>query len=307
MIIIAFISVIVIVIDRIIYIKQSRHSFSNEFFYYNKNNGEKLSEEKFMNIPEVEHSEYIKIYFQKEDLNLPLISKYILHLFVIIITHFLVFWYLPITGNLNLNNNKACPKGTSNNCNDFLENNYIIFFYILFIFYYIFSALQIQHGLLDTRKKSVLMRGDNLFNLIIFKTYKLIPFVYELKLTIDWTISPTALDLFKWIKFESVYDLLFSTHCTMIQEKFRDIGEKIGIIEKLSFGCIGFSGLLILLLGPLFLFSTLNPSNTINSVTGAHIKMSLCFKKDSKINNFTIFKNDNPFELTNIGIYYFYT
>jgi hypothetical protein len=242
--------------------------------YYNKENGEKMTQDQFNKkaIPEEEQYKYEKIYFQKEGLNFPMVTKYILHFSVIICSHFLVFWYLPIRGNNNLNNIGFCEQSALNQqCNDFLYNNYLFFFYILYIFYYIFSALQIQYGLLDTRKKSLLMRGDNLFNLIVFKTYKAIPFLYELKLTIDWSITPTSLDIFKWIKFESVYDLVFMTHCTMRQEKFRDIGEKIGIIEKLSFGGIGFSLILLVLIGPLILFSTLNPQNSNNNVTGASV------------------------------------
>ena len=279
MVLIALLHVIVIVIDRIIYIKQSRQSFTHDNFYFSRENGEKYTEEAFlkMNIPENEQFRYIKIYFQMEDLNLPLITKYILHLFLLFFSHFLIFWYLPIRGNINSFNTWYCPVNDNkekNDCNDFLSNKSIIVFYLLYLFYYSFSALQIQHGLLDTRKKSVLMRGENLFNLILFKTYKAIPFLYELKLTIDWTITPTSLDIFKWIKFESVYDLLFMTHCTMRQEKFREVGEKIGFLEKSSFGGIVFVIILIILLGPLIIFSNLNPTNSHNNVTGAHFDVS---------------------------------
>jgi hypothetical protein len=276
MVVVAFLHVGLIVIDRIIYIKQSRQNISHQYYYYNKDNGEKSCESEFLkkNLTEEDQSRYEKIYFQKEDLNYPMITKYIMHLVVLILSHFLVFWYLPIIGNNNLNNINFCEKAAINQqCNDFLNNNFLIFFYILYLLYFTFSSLQIQHGLLDTKKKSVLMRGDNLFNLILFKTYKAIPFLYELKLTIDWSITPTSLDIFKWIKFESVYDLLFMTHCTMKQEKSREIGEKIGLLEKLSFGGIGFSLILLILIGPLILFSTLNPQNSNNNVTGASIKV----------------------------------
>ena len=175
MVLIALLHVIVIVIDRIIYIKQSRQSFTHDNFYFSRENGEKYTEEAFlkMNIPENEQFRYIKIYFQMEDLNLPLITKYILHLFLLFFSHFLIFWYLPIRGNINSFNTWYCPVNDNkekNDCNDFLSNKSIIVFYLLYLFYYSFSALQIQHGLLDTRKKSVLMRGENLFNLILFKT-----------------------------------------------------------------------------------------------------------------------------------------
>ena len=270
MVVVAFLHVGLIVIDRIIYIKQSRQKFTHHNFYYSKVDGSRISEESFLDNSK-EGESYTRIYFQVEELNLPLVSKYFLHIIVLIISHFLIFWYLPMEGNYNLNSIHYCKVYDKSNCNDFLFNNHLIIFYLMYTVYYIFSALQIQNGLLDTRKKSLLMRKDNIINSIFFKIYKSIPFLYELKLTIDWTFTHTALDIFKWIKFESIYDLLFITHCEMKQEKSKDIGEKIGVVKKLTVGGIGFSGILLVLLGPLILFSTLNPTNINNNVIGASL------------------------------------
>jgi len=48
----------------------------------------------------------------------------------------------------------------------------------------------------------------------------------------------------------------------------------------------------------LFIFSTLNPTNTNNNVTGASLKLFLMFTQQNGLtNNFTIFENENPSKL----------
>jgi hypothetical protein len=36
----------------------------------------------------------------------------------------------------------------------------------------------------------------------IFKVYRAVPFLFELKTIYDWTFSETALNLFQWVKLE---------------------------------------------------------------------------------------------------------
>jgi len=37
-------------------------------------------------------------------------TKYILHIFILVFSHFLIFWYLPITGNMTLYNTPLCDE-----------------------------------------------------------------------------------------------------------------------------------------------------------------------------------------------------
>jgi len=109
------------------------------------------------------------------------------------------------------------------------------------------------------------------------------------------------LDLFKYIKFESVYDLLFITHCNMKANNNRKVGECVGMFEKISIGGIASSALLIILIGPLILFSSLNPTNVHNPVLGANIELSFSFQMSERVfNNFSLFKNDYVESITDI-------
>jgi hypothetical protein len=301
MVVIAFIHVFIAVLDRIIFLKQNRTAITLEFFYYNKSTGEKLSEQEYMNVisnnPIVEKF-FRKMYLQKEDTNYPLINKYILHIIVVILSHLFIFWYLPIQGNINLHNYHFCDD--TSDCNDFHYNGYLITFYIFYLCYIFFSALQIQYGLLDMRKKSLLMRGDNYFYSYSYKIFNAIPFLFELKLLIDWTITPTSLDLFKWIKFESIYQKLFVTHCNMKYENIRKVGEEMKWYNKVSLGGITFILVLVILLGPLLLFSNLNPTNKINNIKSSKIDLSLVFYFDGVFSNYSLFQNSQASAIKNI-------
>jgi hypothetical protein len=288
MVLIIFFHAIKAVLDRIIYLNQNRSNLEFEYVYYDKKTGEKLTKESIENLSE---NDYYTIYYQKETINYPLIFKFILQLAITILSHLFIFFYLPMMGNYNLQNSITCEIISS--CNDFKYNLYIKLFYLIYSIYLFFSALQIHYGIQDMRNKSLFMRGDNIIYASLFKAYKAVPFLYELKLTIDWTCTPTCLDLFKWLKFESVYDLLFLTHCAKKKEITVPIGKNISIFNKLLMGGSGFVVLLAILLGPLLIFSTLNPTNVVNNVTGASVELSICFQQGQRVfNNFTLFKND---------------
>jgi hypothetical protein len=235
-----------------------------------------------------------------------------MHLVIILVSHGFIFFALPIIGNYNNFNKPVCDiptpqidktKTTEDDtikCRDFSNNSALIIFYLFYVVYLFYSALQIQHGLIDVRKKSLLMRGDNIVFSSIFKAYKAIPFLYELKLTVDWTFTPTCLDLFKWLKFESVYDTLFITHCTKKAEETIPVGKPIPTFKKGLMGCSSFLILLSILLAPLVLFSTLNPSNMNNNVTGAHIELFMSFQLGKVFNNYSLFKNDHVDSISEI-------
>jgi hypothetical protein len=296
MVVVAFFHVFITVLDRIIYLKQNRTNITNEYFYYNNSTGRRLKPADYQviidNSPDSEKY-FTKVTFQHELTNYPLIFKYVLHVFLVVCIHGFIFWYLPMIGNTNMHNNYYCDteKRKNKDCNDFLYNGYLITFYIFYLIYFIFSSIQIQFGLLDMRKKSLLMRGDNVIYSSSFKVFNSIPFLYELKLLIDWSFTPTALDLFKWIKFESVYDVLFTTHCYMKAEFKRKIGEKVGWVNKTTLGYGGFIILLLILLGPLLLFSNLNPTNIFNNINSAEVELTLSFEDSRVFYNYTLYTN----------------
>jgi hypothetical protein len=44
---------------------------------------------------------------------------------------------------------------------------------------------------------------------IIFRIYKAIPFLWEMKVILDWTVTKTSLDLFQWFKIDDAFNYLY--------------------------------------------------------------------------------------------------
>lgn len=298
-----FLHFILAVTDRVIYARQSRDNIERKYFYYSKETLEEIEESKARSMQE---NEYYSFFYQQEKPNIPLISKYILHIITTLFAHCFIFFYLPIIGNFNLINQSFCMdnKEKINKCNDLKYNTYLIVFYIIYFFYLFFSALQIRFGLHDIKKKSILMRNDTVVYSAMFKCFKYCPFIYELKGVIDWTCTPTALDIFHWFKFESVYDILFMDQCLMKSYDAEPRGKKKLLWVKALYGGSVFLLLFALLLGPILLFSTLNPSNLRNDVYGASVALMICFQSGAfTYNNFTLYESNSIDDIKPIGIY----
>lgn len=286
-----------IVIDRLIYNSLARNNIVLSRMYFDKRNGNKLNEKEFKLLlksnsstdDENFKSNYEEIYLQNEETNYPLILKYIISIIFLIFSHVFIFFYLPMMGNYNLNRKIVCPNA-SIKCNNFINNKLIITFYLIHTMYYIFSALQIRHGLLDLRKTSILMKKDNLLYYGIFKIYKEIPFLFELKHSLDWTFTKTSLDIFQWIKLESAHDLFFISRCYMKSYLSKVIGETITGIEKVVFGLTFFLFILLCLVGPIMLFSNLNPATELNNIKDASIKIKLNFQTSRSNDTFILFQ-----------------
>ena len=320
MVLFVFVHVIFAVLDRVIYLRQNRTDLEFEYVFYEKKTGEKLTTEQFDKIKEDILSEYPRmkksgkfeiplpeldklketyniVTIQKEPPNYPLIMKYILTIVIAVFSHFFIFFFLPIYGNYNLNNTVSCFPDS---CNDFDSNIYLIFFYIIYILYLFFSGLQIKNGYMDMIQKSILKTGETSIHSGIYSGFKAIPFLYEIKLAIDWTFTRTSLDIFQWNKFESVYDTIYLTLCAMKYVNKRPVGTQITKIQKTFMGGSLFVGLLLIILVPLLIFSNLNPSNEFNNITGASISLYISFKEGNAIKNYTLFTNDYVEGITNL-------
>ena len=267
---------------------------------------------------------YSIIYIQKEDFNKPLLQKYILHLFIVLAAHAFIFFYAPMTGNYSIYKTVFCQKSEyeeddnskssknsndSNNsndsddsedCNDFNENGYLIGFYIIYMIYFIFSGMQIKFGFYDMKRKSILKAGYSSMNKTFNTTFRSIPFLYEIKLAIDWAFTPTCLDFFQWNKYESVYDVVYTTYCVMKDKNVTKIGQQVGTFSKASLGGVLSFALIIILVFPILLFSSLNPTNKSNDLTGANIKIDLSFKDNlGLIKNYTLYESTKPESILN--------
>ena len=308
--------VIILTIDRIIYVSQNRDNLQYEYIFYkrNENNqqGELLTEVeenelkseisknnkskyKITNLPRQEIEKQLKkyniVFIQKETINIPLLIKYIMHIFTVIVNHIIIFFYFPIKGNMNLGIGSYCEK--EDTCNDFNKNYLIWIFYLIYLIYMVLSALQIKYGFYDIKRKSLFKKGQDEIFSNMGSLFKNIPFLYEIKNAIDWTFTHTCLDLFQWNKFEAIYDAIFDTYCEKAEWDEKPIGERVSKEKKFGIGFILSFSLIFIVIIPLLLFSSLNPTNKINNINEARMNVDLTFNyKNGVMKNYVLFLNE---------------
>jgi hypothetical protein len=205
----------------------------------------------------------------------------------VLLIHYFIFYYFPIQGNKNL------PFVDEEKNNEFLSNPFLIVFYLFYVGYFTLSGMQIKNGLPDMRKKSSLMGGSNLFFSVCYKGFKAVPFLFELKNFIDWTFTATSFDIFKWLKYEEIFALLFINKCFAKSYMGIRVGSKTKLIMKIGIGGSLVVGVLLVIFVPLVLFSTLNPSNSSNDVVSVKFRLELCVGNNDKALNFTLLKSNN--------------
>lgn len=122
-----------------------------------------------------------------------------MHMILLFLIHFYVFWYVPISGNIELYGSPNCDKSKMKyyGCKDFHRNSTLKFFYLVLCCYLFMSAMQIKFGLPIMKKpSSILQYNDNLVFYGLANVYQALPFIVEIRCLIDFSFAKTSLDIF---------------------------------------------------------------------------------------------------------------
>ena len=76
------------------------------------------------------------------------------------------------------------------------QEPYVMMFYVLWMVYFIHSGLQIKHGYPQAPYEQAFMRDTSEAQKWIFRIFKAIPFLWEMKVITDWIVTRTSLDLY---------------------------------------------------------------------------------------------------------------
>ena len=150
-------------------------------------------------------------------------------------------------------------------------------FLLLKLLYLAFSALQIYYGFppVETTGFQDLTRHPGKYTVQLYKVYRAIPFVFELRTILDWMCTQTSLDLDETFKLEDIYTRLYLVQCALISRREHRRGDSRPWDEKLLNGAFFFFGLLLIIFTPMLLFSSANPVTQSNLVTGVAVELSL--------------------------------
>ena len=110
-----------------------------------------------------------------------------------------------------------------------------------------------------------------------FQVYLSVPFMYELRVLLDYACTDSSLDLFDWLKLENINRDLFRINVrNMTYRRYHPFGHPQPWWKKVIVQGGGlFLLLLSILLVPFFIFSTSNPQVGVNPVYSASLNLTV--------------------------------
>jgi len=197
-----------------------------------------------------------------------LVLKIILHYASITywLMHILIFW--PKTSSIL-----------------FFNNGTLQFFLLIKIIGFLISGSQIYHGYPLGGSLRAFHQVPGVYNGMLFKAYRAIPFAFEMQSLLDWACNTTSLDVWESFTLDDIYASMYIVQCDIIYRKQRKRGTPQPYYRKLISGSFPFLALVLVLFGPMYLFSSANPVQVSNNVTTA----SLACKINGPLGSYSLF------------------
>jgi len=289
MIIVLLVFIAIIVFERFIYL--------NDFAAAKKT--KKNTDKPNNNLDELEQQcELIEDYKRQfyPDHNYGLLMKYIFQYVLLFTIMYMVFWYFPNSGNKKLTGSTKCTK-ESRACNEVTDNPWTVIFYFIWCLYFYISARQIRDGWPEVRNMNSFRKKESLFNYLLVSIYLSVPYLFEINLLMDWAFTKTSLTIFQWFKLDDLYSRLYISK--YLYKSYNPLGKAIKMIIKYSFSILGMLAFIFLIVGPMALFSSLNPMSEYNNINGAQIFFGM--RVNNEINSFNLFSGSQVLSLTQIA------
>ena len=155
------------------------------------------------------------------------------------------------------------------------QNPWLSIYYLLWCAYLYYSGLQIRHGYPMQPYKQTFSKDTSLWVYNVWRAYKATPFIWEMKVVIDWTVTSTCLDLFQWFKLDDAYNTLYYNSVQADQRKSRPEFTHRSYWEKIFQGFCFALLLIFVILAPIFLFSGINPILVKNPVKAGTLTIDI--------------------------------
>ncbi|KAL3321099.1 Piezo-type mechanosensitive ion channel component [Cichlidogyrus casuarinus] len=123
-------------------------------------------------------------------------GKFLFQLIHVVLIHFWLFFLLPTITAIPFRNNVMAQL-----------------LYVIKCVYFGLSAYQIRSNYPHRILGNFLTKNYNYLNLVLFKAYMVLPFLYELRSVMDWMWTKSTLSLYHWMEMEDIYAKLFIMKC----------------------------------------------------------------------------------------------
>lgn len=191
-----------------------------------------------------------------------MVVKYVWTMIIFVLFCWFIYYLAPFKQQLNSQSNLYSPSRAL-----------IAFSFFYFLYFYL-SALQIKYGFKEVKNINSLMTRRGTLNYFAIMIYTAIPFLYELKIIIDWTFTNTSLTIFDWFRQFSIYLRAFKAKIQFYTATNIDYNRKQPWYVKII-GWVGFVIIIIIIFGPMILFSSLNPIAQTNLVVSGSLQVAL--------------------------------
>ncbi|VDK20032.1 unnamed protein product [Anisakis simplex] len=134
------------------------------------------------------------------------------------------------------------------------------FLYFVKCVYLLISAWQIRNGYPSLCIGNLITHAYGLANMVFFKAFMAIPFLFEVRTAIDWTWIDTSMPLFDFFNMENFYATIYNLKCarTFEQNFPAPRGVAKGVVVKYLMGIPMILILILVIWLPLLAFSLLN-------------------------------------------------
>ncbi|KAK0399372.1 hypothetical protein QR680_003011 [Steinernema hermaphroditum] len=186
------------------------------------------------------------------------ICKLIYQMILVLFMHIWIFFVLPtITQTAALSNRTAQVL------------------YIVKCIYLLISAWQIRNGYPTLCIGNWITHSYGLMNMVFFKIFMAIPFLFELRTSIDWTWTDTSMPLFDFFNMENFYATIYNIKCARNYEQAFPAPRGVPKAASVKY-MMGLPMIIILVLiiwCPLLAFSLLNRIGQV--VMPDHVKLTV--------------------------------
>lgn len=154
---------------------------------------------------------------------------------------------------------------------------YVQFFFLLKAISFTLGARQIRCGFpSEVFTNSMIFQRSDVISFSAFTAYFSLPFLYELRVLLEYACTDSALDLYDWLKLENISRSLFRINVrNNTYRKLHPFGQPQPGWKKVFLEGGGlFTIIFSLLVVPFFIFSTSNPQVDVNPVFDIRFNMS---------------------------------
>lgn len=150
-------------------------------------------------------------------------------------------------------------------------------FFLLKSISFALNARQIRAGYKSDGGTNRLHKRSDFISYLGFMTYLAVPFLYELRVLLDYACTDSALDLFDWLKLENINRELFRVNVRNdTYRAYHPFGAPQPRWKKVIVQGGGlFLLLLSIILVPFYIFSTSNPQVGVNPVHAASLNITV--------------------------------